>query len=198
MPGDGATLPPPDALTKAVESILIEHGLVDTSAIDRRVAERVRQLSATPPGARLVARAWMDDASRQQLIADAVEAAAALGLPPLPPIRRTVIVENTDSVRNVVVCTLCSCFSSLAGLKPTWYKSPACRSRVVLEPRAVLREFGLAIDDEVEVRVWDTSAEHRYLVLPRRPAGTEAYGEDQLAALVTTEALLGVALPRPA
>ena len=96
----------------------------------------------------------------------------------------------------MLVCTLCSCLSRLAGVKPTWYKSPAYRSRVVLQPRAVLLGFGLDLPDDVEVRVWDTSAEHRYLVLPRRPAGTEGYGEGQLAALVTTEALLGVAVPQ--
>jgi nitrile hydratase len=187
----GAAAPPPEPLTRAIESVLLEWSLVDVAAIDARVAAAERQQRATPiPGARLAARAWLDSAFKERLLADVGAAAAELGI---VVNQETVAVENTSTVRNIVVCTLCSCFSSLAGLKPTWYKSPAYRSRVVIEPRAVLDEFGVDVDESVDVQVWDTSGKCRYVVLPQRPAGTEGYGEAELAALVTGEALLGLA-----
>jgi nitrile hydratase len=187
----GSVLPPPEPLSKAIESVLVEWGLVESAAIDTRVGEAERQRRATPsPGARLVARAWLDPAFKARLLADMGAAAAEIGI---STPERTIMLENTPAVRNVVVCTLCSCYSALAGIEPTWYKSPAYRSRVVIKPRAVLHEFGLDLAEVVDVRVWDTSAQHRYLVLPERPAGTEGYSEAQLAGLVTQEALLGLA-----
>ena len=192
---DGGPLPPPAALTAAIESVLLEHGLTDGAEIARRVAQAERAGSETPPAARLVAHAWRDAAFRARLLADATAAAAELGI---APSQRTLVLEDTPRAHHVLVCTLCSCFPLLVGRKPTWYKSPAYRARVVLEPRAVLREFGLDLDDETAVRVQDTCAEERYFVLPVRPGGTERYSEDQLADLVTPEVLLGVAVPQPA
>ena len=143
-------------------------------------------------GAKVVARAWIDPAYKARLLADGSAAIDELGLEgnrsPL------VVVENTPNVHNVVVCTLCSCYPwAVLGLPPVWYKSPAYRSRAVIEPRKVLREFGLELDPAVEVRVWDSSAEQRYLVLPERPAGTETLSEEDLAKLVTRDAMIGVA-----
>jgi nitrile hydratase len=164
---------------------------VDSAAIDGRVAQFERAHSVSPPpAAHLVARAWRDAAFRERLLTDARAAAAEAGIPSGQP---SVVLASTAREHHVVVCTLCSCGNLLTARKPTWYTSPAYRARVVREPRAVLREFGLRLPDDVAVRVHDTTAESRYLVLPRRPAGTVRYGEAQLAALVTAEALLGVA-----
>ncbi|MGH2458854.1 MAG: nitrile hydratase subunit alpha, partial [Chloroflexota bacterium] len=143
-------------------------------------------------GARVVALAWTDPAFKARLLADGSAAINELGLDgnrsPL------VVVENTASIHNVVVCTLCSCYPwAVLGLPPTWYKSPAYRARVVIEPRVVLREFGLDLEDSVEIRVWDSSAEQRYLVLPERPAGTEGMSEEELARLVSRDSMIGVA-----
>jgi nitrile hydratase len=143
---------------------------------------------------RLVAHAWRDAAFRARLLADATAAAAELGIAPR---QRTLVLEDTPRAHRVIVCTLCSCSSSLTGQKPTWYKSPAYRARVVLEPRAALRECGLGLDDAIVVHVHDTSAEDRYFVLPQCPAGTDGYSEAQLAELVTPGVLLGVVLPHP-
>jgi nitrile hydratase len=192
----GGPLPPPAALARAVESLLVEHGLADSAALDERVARLERTGAvAPPPAALLVARAWRDDAFRERLLAEANAAAAEVGIQTAQP---TVVLEDTDRAHPVVVCTLCSCMNLLTGRKPGWYTSLAYRARVVREPRAVLRELGLELPEEVAVRVQDTTAATRYLVLPRRPAGTERYGEAQLAALVTGEALLGVTVARPA
>ncbi len=147
-------------------------------------------------GARVAARAWTDPAYRARLLADGTAAIAELGYGS-PQGEHIVVVENGPTVHNVVVCTLCACYPwPVLGLPPAWYKSPAYRARVVREPRAVLAEMGLVLDPGVEVRVWDSSAEVRYLVLPERPAGTEGWSEEQLAALVTRDAMIGVARPQ--
>jgi nitrile hydratase len=145
----------------------------------------------------VVARAWRDPAFRARLLAEPTAAVAELGITGLRG-EHLVVVENTPEVHNVVVCTLCSCYPwSVLGLPPAWYKSSEYRARMVIEPRAVLAEFGLELGDDVEVVVWDSNAETRYMVLPERPAGTEGLGEDDLAALVTRDSMVGVAIPGP-
>lgn len=185
----------PDPLARraeALESLLTEQGLVQAEAIDA-VIHHYEQDVGPMNGARVVARAWVDPAFKARLLADATAAVAELGYGG-PQGERIVALENTPSVHNVVVCTLCSCYPwPLLGLPPAWYKEPAYRSRVVREPRAVLKEFGLDLPEAVEVRVWDSSAEVRYLVLPERPPDTEGLGEDALAALVHRDAMIGVA-----
>jgi nitrile hydratase len=180
---------------EALEALLIERGLVSAEAIDAIVARYEQQIGPLN-GARVVARAWCDAAFKQRLLADARAAIAELGLPLGGERTPIVVVENAPGVHNVVVCTLCSCYpSSLLGLPPTWYKSPPYRARVVKEPRAVLRELGLELPATTEVRVWDSSAEIRYMVLPERPPGTETASEEQLVPLISRDALIGVALP---
>jgi nitrile hydratase subunit alpha len=180
---------------EALESLLIERGLVQPDLIDAIVARYERDIGPLS-GAKVVARAWTDAAFRARLLADAWAAVRELGLPTGPEQTPIVVVANAADLHNVVVCTLCSCYpSSLLGLPPSWYKSPPYRSRVVREPRAVLREMGLELAAGVEVRVWDSSAEMRYMVLPERPAGTEGWSEERLASLVTRDALIGVAKP---
>lgn len=179
---------------EALEALLVERGLVRPEAIDAIVARYESEIGPLN-GARVVARAWSDPAYRRRLLADARAAIAELGLPLRGEGTAIVVVENTPGVHNVVVCTLCSCYpSALLGLPPTWYKSPPYRARVVREPRAVLRELGLELPESTEVRVWDSSAELRYMVLPERPPGSERAGEEELAALVSRDALIGVAL----
>jgi len=186
----------PALRAEALEALLREKGLLDPAEVDAVIAnygERVGPLN----GARVVARAWTDEAYRQRLLADGTAAAAELGIVGGPggQMERLVVVENGPAVHNVVVCTLCSCYPwALLGLPPRWYKDPAYRSRVVREPRAVLREFGLEVPAEKALKVWDSSAEVRYLVLPERPEGTQGFSEAQLAALVSREAMIGVAL----
>jgi nitrile hydratase len=186
----------PALRAEALEALLREKGLLDPAEVDAVIAnygERVGPLN----GARVVARAWTDEAYRQRLLADGTAAAAELGIVGGPggQMERLVVVENSPAVHNVVVCTLCSCYPwALLGLPPRWYKDPAYRSRVVREPRAVLREFGLEVPAEKALKVWDSSAEVRYLVLPERPEGTQGFSEAQLAALVPREAMIGVAL----
>jgi nitrile hydratase subunit alpha len=178
---------------EALESLLVERGLVRPELIDAIVARYEHDIGPLN-GARVVARAWTDPAFRARLMADAWTAVRELGLPTGPERTPIEVVANEPAVHNVVVCTLCSCYpSSLLGLPPTWYKSPPYRSRVVREPRVVLREMGLELPPDVVVRVWDSSAEMRYLVLPERPAGTEGWSEERLASLVTRDALIGVA-----
>lgn len=180
---------------EALESLLVEKGLVDSAAIDAVV--RAYETDIGPlNGARVTARAWVDDEYRKRLLADGTAAVAELGFGGAEA-SHLVVVENTPGVHNVVVCTLCSCYPwAVLGLPPTWYKDPAYRSRVVREPRAVLREFGLELGDDVEVRVWDSSAEIRYMVLPERPPGTERLSLDALVELVDRDALIGVARVR--
>jgi nitrile hydratase subunit alpha len=177
---------------KALESLLVEKGLVDTAALDTVVDTYERKIGPRN-GARVVARAWVDPAYKQRLLADATAAMAEFGYGGTQG-EHMRVVENTPDVHNLIVCTLCSCYPwSVLGLPPVWYKSSAYRSRAVIDPRGVLREFGLELPEHVEVRVWDSTAELRYLVLPERPDGSEGLGEDELAALVTRDAMVGVA-----
>jgi len=177
---------------EALEALLREQGLVTAEAIDA-VIEQYEQDIGPMNGARVVARAWVDAAYKQRLLADGTAAIAELGYGG-PQGEHMVVVENTPEAHNVVVCSLCSCYPwPVLGLPPAWYKEPAYRSRVVREPRRVLAEFGLELSDEVQVRVWDSSAEIRYLVLPERPAGSEGMSEEELAALVQRDAMIGVA-----
>jgi nitrile hydratase len=180
---------------EALESLLVEKGLVDPATVDEII--RYYEQDVGPlQGARVVARAWVDPGFKRRLLADATAAVAELGLGGAEA-SHLVALENTPRVHNVVVCTLCSCYPwAVLGLPPAWYKSPAYRSRVVREPRRVLAEMGLALPDDVEVRVWDASAEVRYLVLPERPSGTEAWSEERLVPLVTRDAMIGTGRPR--
>lgn len=181
---------------EALESLLVERGLVQAEMIDAIVARYEHDIGPMN-GAKVVARAWTDPAFRARLFADGWAAIGELDLPTGPEGTPIVVVANAPNVHNVVVCTLCSCYpSSLLGLPPTWYKSLSYRSRVVREPRAVLHEMGLDLPADVGVRVWDSSAEVRYMVLPERPAGTDGWSEEQLASLVTRDAMIGVANPK--
>jgi nitrile hydratase len=182
----------PAARVKALEQLLIDKGLIDPASIDA-IVDTYENKIGPRNGARVVARAWTDPAFKKRLLADAVAACAELGIAG-PEGGHLVAVENTPRVHNMVVCTLCSCYPwPVLGLPPVWYKSFAYRSRAVSDPRGVLRDFGLELGDEVEVRVWDSSAEQRYIVLPERPTGTEGMTEDQLAAIVTRDSMIGVA-----
>ena len=182
----------PTLRVKALESLLVEKGIVDRHALDALVDTYENKIGPRN-GARVVARAWADPGYRARLLADATSAIAELGYSSKQG-DRMLVVENTPKVHNVIVCTLCSCYPwPVLGLPPVWYKSAAYRSRVVIDPRGVLHEFGLELAEDVEVRVWDSTAELRYLVLPERPAGTQSLNEEQLAALVTRDAMVGVA-----
>lgn len=186
----------PTLRVKALESLLVEKGLVDRDALDALVDTYENKIGPRN-GARVVARAWSDRAYKARLLADATSAIAELGYASKQGDRMRV-VENTPKVHNIIVCTLCSCYPwPVLGLPPVWYKSAPYRSRVVIDPRGVLAEFGLELAEDVEVRVWDSTAELRYLVLPERPAGTEHLNEEQLAALVTRDAMVGVAKVLP-
>ena len=177
---------------KALESVLVEKGMVDPAELDE-IVDRYENRIGPRNGARVVARAWVDPEYRERLLADGTAAIAELDYLGRQG-EHMKVVRNTDKVHNVIVCTLCSCYPwPTLGLPPSWYKSSAYRARTVIEPREVLREFGLDVPDEVEVRVWDSTAEIRYLVLPERPAGTEDLTEEELAALVTRDAMIGVA-----
>jgi nitrile hydratase len=180
-----------EARVQALESLLVTKGLVSSETLDKVAATYESDLGPMN-GAKVIARAWVDPAYKQRLLTNATAAIAELGFSGLQG-EHMVVVENTPSIHNVVVCTLCSCYPwPVLGLPPIWYKSAPYRSRVVLDPRGVLREFGLVLDESVEIRVWDSSAEIRYLVLPERPSGTEQMSEEALAALVTREAMIGV------
>ena len=186
--------PPSDMAlrVKALESLLVEKGLVDPAALDA-IIETYEHKVGPRNGARVVARAWSDPAYKARLLADATPAIAELGYGGRQG-EHMVVVENTPDVHNLVVCTLCSCYPwPVLGLPPVWYKSSPYRSRAVIDPRGVLAEFGLTLAEDVEVRVWDSTAEVRYLVLPMRPKGTEGLGEDALADLVSRDAMIGVA-----
>ena len=192
---DGDGQDPPSEMTlrvKALESLLVEKGLVDPAALDA-IIETYEHKVGPRNGARVVARAWSDPAYKRRLLDDATAAIAELGYGGRQG-EHMVVVENTPKVHNLVVCTLCSCYPwPVLGLPPVWYKSSPYRSRAVSDPRGVLAEFGLALPDDVEIRVWDSTAEIRCLVLPERPAGTEALNEAQLAELVTRDSMIGVA-----
>lgn len=175
---------------RALQSLLIEKGIVAEATIDSAI-EAYEHRIGPHLGAAVVARAWVDPDYMAALLDDGASAAAQLVDGHIAD--RLVALENTDEVHNLVVCTLCSCYPMrLLGLPPVWYKSAPYRSRAVLEPRAVLAEFGTEVDDEVEVRVWDSNSEVRYLVVPQRPAGTEGWTEEQLAALIGRNAMIGV------
>jgi len=184
---------------RALESLLVDKGLVDPTALDTLIDTYETKVGPRN-GARVVAKAWIDPKYRQRLLENASTAIAELGY-----IGRQgedmVVLENTPKVHNMVVCTLCSCYPwPVLGLPPVWYKAAPYRSRAVIDPRGVLKEFGVTVPDDVEVRVWDSTAELRYLVLPERPAGTEGLREEQLAELVTRDAMIGtgkVEAPRP-
>jgi nitrile hydratase len=190
---DHSTVPSDPALrVKALESLLVSKGLVDRAAMDALIDTYEHRVGPRN-GARVVARAWADPAFKRRLLSDADAAISELGYGGMQG-EHMVVVENTAAVHNVVVCTLCSCYPwPVLGLPPVWYKSAPYRSRTVIDPRGVLREFGLELGGDVEVRVWDSTAELRYLVLPERPADTETLSEDELAALVTRDAMVGVA-----
>jgi nitrile hydratase len=194
---DHQVVPSDPALrAKALESLLVEKGLVDPAALDTLVQTYEEKIGPRD-GARVVARAWVDAAYKQRLLTDADKAIGELGYGGEQG-EHMVVVENTPKVHNVIVCTLCSCYPwAVLGLPPVWYKSDAYRSRVVIDPRGVLHEFGLDLPEEVEVRVWDSTAELRYLVLPQRPRDTEKLKEEELAVLVTRDAMIGVANVSP-
>ena len=179
--------------TAALEQLLVEKGLVDPAVMDKFIATYEKDVGPLN-GAKVVARAWTDPEYRKRLLDDATAAIAELGFKG-PQGEHMIALENTPETHNMVVCTLCSCYPwPVLGLPPSWYKDPAYRSRVVREPRAVLSEMGLDLADDVEIRVWDSSSEVRFLVLPQRPAGTESLSEEQLAELITRDAMVGVAL----
>jgi nitrile hydratase len=183
---------PASLRTEALEQVLTERGLVDPAVMDKFIANYETNVGPLN-GAKVVARAWTDPEYKQRLLADGTAAIKELGFAG-PQGEHIVVVENTPSVHNVTVCTLCSCYPwPVLGLPPSWYKDPAYRARMVREPRKVLAEMGLDLADDVEIVVRDSSSEVRWLVLPERPAGTEDLSEDELAALVTREALVGVA-----
>ncbi|MEI9406441.1 nitrile hydratase subunit alpha [Mesorhizobium argentiipisi] len=191
------TEPPSDIelRVKALESLLTEKGIIETAALDELIDTYENRIGPRN-GARVVAKAWTDPAFKQRLLTHGTEAIAELNFSGVQG-EDMVVVENTPAVHNAIVCTLCSCYPwPTLGLPPTWFKSAPYRSRIVIDPRGVLSEFGLIISKEKEVRVWDSSAEVRYLVLPERPAGTDGWTEEQLAELVTRDSMIGTGLPR--
>ena len=190
--GGGSDLSEMQVRVRALESILVEKGYVDPAALDA-IVEAYETKVGPHIGAKLVARAWVDPAFKAALLADVGDAAATIGLADVGD--HVVALENTDAVHHVVVCTLCSCYPwSVLGLPPTWYKSAPYRSRTVKDPRGVLAEFGTILPPQTAIRVWDSTSEMRFIVLPQRPAGTDALSEDELAALVSRDAMIGVAL----
>ena len=194
MSGNHVTVPTGAALrVKALETLLEEKGLVDPAALDQ-IVEQFETKVGPRNGARVVAKAWIDSAFKKKLLENATTAVAELGFGG-PEGGHLVAVENTPKIHNLVVCTLCSCYPwPVLGLPPVWYKSFAYRSRAVRDPRGVLKEFGVEIPSNVEVRVWDSSAEQRYIVIPQRPRGTDRMSEEQLANLVTRDSMIGVGL----
>ncbi len=184
-------LAPVEARVAAIEAVLVEKGVLDVDAVDQIVAHFEENLGPMN-GAKVIAKAWTDPEYRTRLLTDGTAAIAELGFGG-PEGEHVVVLENTADVHNLVVCTLCSCYPwPVLGLPPNWYKAPAYRSRAVREPRKVLAEMGTEIADDVEVRVWDSSAEARYLVLPMRPSGTDGFTEEQLAGVVTRDSMIGV------
>jgi nitrile hydratase len=180
---------------RALETILTEKGYVEPEVLDG-IIEAYETRIGPHNGARVIAKAWVDPDFRRQLLENATQAFAALGI---AGTAHLIALENTPQQHNIVVCTLCSCYpSATLGLPPVWYKSSAYRSRTVADPRSVLRDFGVELPAEMQIRVWDSTAEVRYIVVPMRPAGTEGWSEDQLAALVTRDCMIGARLPDPA
>ncbi|MGE5668828.1 MAG: nitrile hydratase subunit alpha [Betaproteobacteria bacterium] len=193
----GSHLSEVQARVRALETILVEKGYVDPEVLDR-IVEHFETAVGPHVGARIVARAWVDPKFKAALLADAVRAINDSG--DFDPIGdHLVAVENTPNEHNMVVCTLCSCYPwDVLGLPPVWYKSAPYRSRVVMDPRSVLADFGVSLPAGTSIRVWDSTAETRYLVVPQRPAGTDGWSEDRLAALVTRDSMIGTGLPNPA
>jgi|SRR5947207_12024678 len=192
---DGSELSETELRVRALETILTEKGYVDPAALDL-IVEHHEGKTGPHIGAGVVAKAWADPEFKRALLADATKAVGALGL-----ISRVgdhlIAVENTPKRHNMIVCTLCSCYPwEVLGLPPVWYKSAPYRSRAVIDPRGVLADFGVKLSADTEIRVWDSTAETRFIVLPRRPAGTENWSEERLAALVTRDCLIGTGLPR--
>ena len=181
----------------ALETILTEKGYVDPAALDQ-IVENVETKIGPHIGARIIARAWVDPEFKQRLLADATKAVnSTAGLDPVS--NHLIAVENTPQTHNVVVCTLCSCYPwAVLGLPPVWYKSAPYRSRAVMDPRGVLADFGVSLPPSTEIRVWDSTAETRFMVLPMRPAGTEGWSEERLAGLVTRDCMIGTGLPKSA
>ncbi|MCY9666815.1 nitrile hydratase subunit alpha [Paenibacillus alginolyticus] len=176
--------------TMAIESLLIEKGLISVEEVDELIHHYVSDIGPMN-GAKVVARAWVDSEFKQRLLQNGKKAISELGLENMH--NELIVLENTPEIHNVVVCTLCSCYPwALLGLPPAWYKSTAYRSRVVIDPRSVIREFGLELDESVEIRVWDSNAEIRYLILPERPEGTDHMNEEELAGIVSRDAMIGV------
>lgn len=193
--GHDAPLPEVVLRVKALEALLTEKGLVDTAALDA-IVDTYETKIGPRNGAQVVAKAWTDPAYKARLLADGSKAIAELGYSGVQG-EDMVVVENTAQVHNMVVCTLCSCYPwPTLGLPPVWYKSAPYRSRAVIDPRGVLREFGVEIPATTEVRVWDSNAELRYFVLPERPAGTEGFSEAKLIELVTRDSMIGTGLPK--
>jgi nitrile hydratase subunit alpha len=182
---------------RALETVLLEKGYIDPAAIDL-VIQKYEQKIGPRNGAKVVAKAWVDRDFKQMLLGEPGQTFASLGYAGMQG-EHTTVVENTPTLHNMVVCTLCSCYPwPLLGLPPVWYKSAPYRSRVVIDPRGVLRDFGVELRSDTEIRVWDSTAEMRYLVLPMRPPGTEGWSEEQLASLVTRDSMIGTGLPTPA
>jgi nitrile hydratase len=193
--GEASDLSETELRVRALQTILVEKGYTDAAALDA-IVETYETRIGPHIGARIVARAWTDPAFRAELLADASKAAAPFGQHGKLG-DHLVALENTPDQHNMVVCTLCSCYPwDVLGLPPVWYKSFAYRSRAVKEPRAVLGEFGVALSEQTEIRIWDSTAEVRYMVLPMRPAGTEGWSEEQLAELVTRDSMIGTGQPR--
>jgi len=196
MSHDDHTVPPSTLALriKAIETLMVEKGKVDPEAVSE-IVDIFQNKLGPRIGAGVVARAWSDPAFKARLLADGTDALKEMGIGGLQG-EAMVILENTSRVHNVIVCTLCSCYPwTVLGLPPTWYKSAPYRSRIVIEPRSVLAEFGLNIADDREVRVYDSNAEIRYMVLPERPAGTEGWSEEKLASLVTRDSMIGTGVP---
>jgi len=192
--GEQSSLSETERRVRALESLLIEKGYVEQAALDQ-IVEVLETRIGPHIGARAVARAWVDPEYREHLLADATAAVAQFAVDGRVG-DQLIAVPNTPEIHNMVVCTLCSCYPwDVLGLPPTWYKSSAYRSRAVKEPRAVLNDFGVALPPETAIRVWDSTAETRYLVLPMRPAGTDGWDEERLASLVDRDAMIGVGLP---
>jgi nitrile hydratase len=187
----------PQLRVRALETVLTEKGYIDPAVIDE-IVETYETKIGPHIGARILARAWVDPVFKRRLLEDAtaaVNATSDLG----PVADHLIVVESTETLHHMVVCTLCSCYpSGVLGLPPTWYKSAAYRSRAVIDPRGVLKDFGVTLPGETEIRVWDSTAETRFMVLPVRPAATEGWSEEQLASLITRDCMIGTRLPQPA
>jgi nitrile hydratase len=193
---EGSNLSEMDLRVRALETILVEKGYIETAALDR-IVELYETKIGPHIGAQVIAKAWSDPSFRQSLLADTSNAVATIAQQVGRVGEHLIAIENTPQLHNMVVCTLCSCYpTDVLGLPPTWYKSFAYRSRAVKEPRAVLADFGVTLPAETEIRVWDSTAETRYLVVPMRPAGTEGWSEARLATLITRDSMIGTGLPK--